>query len=234
MPAWDNVQLPGSPAAPSYAAPLVDFSPLGKLTDSYFKGTQQGRTRDLQTAFKDGLPKNPDGSLDINAMTDTLARLGGADAAMPLMNLQIQQQLGAGNANAIAGANSTVAGDNSTPGASVPKPAADIPEHGIPSAPGGTGGGYKPVANEASNPDTLANIVQGQITDPAVAGRVIAAASAKLGIDPGQTIDPNNPTLQAYMKAAKGNVLPTGGTAGQPPGGATPAVENQGQGEPIA
>ena len=161
MAAWDNVQLPGPPAPPNYAAPIVDFSTLGNLYKDYFQGTQQHRTLGLQNAFKGGVPKNPDGSIDIGAMTDTLAKLGGADAAMPLMQLQIQQQLGAGNANLIGGADNFVTGGgNATPGAQPAQPNANIPPHGIPSsAPDNGGASYKPTG-EGTNPDTLANVVQ--------------------------------------------------------------------------
>lgn len=218
MPAWDNVQLPSAPSTKDYAAPLMDFSAISKLPGDYFQGTQMGRTRALQTAFQGGLPKNPDGSIDVNAMTDKLAKLGGADAAMPLLQLQIQQQLGQSNANLIGGADNFVTGGgNATPSAQPPQPNANIPPHGIPSSAPDNGGASYKQTGEGTNPDTLANVVQAQIPDPNIAGRVISAAAAKLGVDPGAKIDPNNPTLQAYIKSAQGNVIPNGGTAGNAP-----------------
>lgn len=218
MASWDTPSV-ATPGGASYAAPLLDFTQLSKIPEQVFQGQQRARTRDLQTAFKDGLPKNADGTLDIGQMSDTLAKLGGADAAMPLMQLQIQQQLGKGNADAVGNAATSVNGSQPLPNASPTSPQAQpapIPPHGIPSsaptsAPSGQPG-------EASNPQTLANVVQEQIQDPTIAGRVITAASKRLGIDPGQPIDPNNPTLKAYIKSAGGGVIPNGGTASNPPG----------------
>jgi len=79
-----------APGAASYAAPLLNFGTVGSLPQDFQQGQQYQRERALQTAFKDGLPRLPDGSIDIRSMSDTLARLGGAQTAMPLVQTQMQ------------------------------------------------------------------------------------------------------------------------------------------------
>lgn len=77
--------LPQSPAPASYAAPLLDFSPISRLGDRFFEGAQQRRQYDLQNAFRGGLPMLPGTNIpDIGAMAQTLARLGGVDQAVQL------------------------------------------------------------------------------------------------------------------------------------------------------
>lgn len=74
-----------APAGANYAAPLVNFSELAQLPDQYFKGTQNRRTLNLQNAFPDGLPKDASGQIDMNAVTDKLTKLGGAEYASQLL-----------------------------------------------------------------------------------------------------------------------------------------------------
>lgn len=193
-----------APGAVSYAAPLLDFSPISQIPDAYFKGQQNQRTLALQNAFKEGLPRDQSGQLDINAMADKLARIGGADAAQSLLPQLIQQQTGQQNANIIQGG-------SPAPNGSFQPPAAATSQPGVQSRP------LAPSSNEATNPTTLANVVQSQISDPNVAGRVIAAASKRLGVDPGQPIDPNNPLVKSYIQSAQGGVTPSGTTAGVMP-----------------
>jgi hypothetical protein len=51
MGVFDNVQMPGAPAPPNYAAPNMAallYQMIGGLPDDYFKGTQQGRTLNMR------------------------------------------------------------------------------------------------------------------------------------------------------------------------------------------
>ena len=78
--------LPNAPTPASYQSPVVDFSPLANLANKYFEGTQQRRTLALQSAFENGVPTRPDGSIDYAAMSKTLAKYGDtglAQAGMP-------------------------------------------------------------------------------------------------------------------------------------------------------
>jgi hypothetical protein len=200
-----------APGGVSYAAPLMDFSSIGNLGKDYQQGQQYQRTRALQTAFQDGLPRDQSGNIDIGAMADKLAKIGGADAAQSLIPQLINQQIGQGNANVISGN----APQPQQPGAS----AQPAPQQGVGAQPqpGPVAPPMQPSSNEATNPTTLANVVQSQIQDPAVAGRVMTALASKLGIDPGKPVDPNDPTVQAYIRSANGGVIPNGQTAGVPP-----------------
>jgi hypothetical protein len=86
-----------APYPASYAAPLLNFDKLAQLPDDFFKGTQQKRTLALQNAFPKGLPeiqdangnvvrdKDGNSQIDINAITQKLTKLGGADYATQLL-----------------------------------------------------------------------------------------------------------------------------------------------------
>ena len=164
----------------------MNFAPIGNLASDYFQGTQQKRTLALQNAFKDGLPTLQDQNgnpvvdpqtgqpmLDVNAITQKAAKIGGLDAAVPFLSLQMKGQALGGVASAIAGG-----GAQGAPAAGAPQPqSAAVPAHGIP------GGSSPPpgvsATGEGSQPDTLANIVQSQISDPVLAGKVMTAAAAR-------------------------------------------------------
>lgn len=75
-----------APGAGSYSAPLVDFSPLARLPQDYYRGAEMQRQNDRANAFQNGLPRNPDGSIDANAVADTLAKFGGAQQGLELAN----------------------------------------------------------------------------------------------------------------------------------------------------
>lgn len=71
------------PIAPSnYGPPQISFDGLDQLGSQFFKGAEQRQKYDLSRAFKDGLPKKPDGTVDIQAMTETLAQHGAPDIAV--------------------------------------------------------------------------------------------------------------------------------------------------------
>jgi hypothetical protein len=68
------------PQGVSYAAPLIDFSPLSQLGDRFFQGAKSRSDYDqrqkLLGAFPNGLPTTPDGQIDYGAATQALAKLG--------------------------------------------------------------------------------------------------------------------------------------------------------------
>lgn len=94
MAAYDNVSLPGSPTPTSYAAPLVDFSPLGDIAKSYYQGQEEQRKIGLNKAFSEGLPRDSNGAVDYSSMADTLAKKGGIDEAMKVATLGAQLEQG--------------------------------------------------------------------------------------------------------------------------------------------
>lgn len=90
-----------APRGANYAGPLLDFAPIAAYPQDYFAGQQRQRALALQNAFPNGLPKTPDGNIDINAMGDTLAKLGGADYATQLMAPLLQAKMGEEGSRAI-------------------------------------------------------------------------------------------------------------------------------------
>lgn len=93
-----------APGGASYAAPLLNFSQLSQYPQDLFQGQQRARTTALQNAFPNGLPKDQNGNVDINGITDTLTKLGGADYATQVLPLLLQSRMGAQGAAAIEGA----------------------------------------------------------------------------------------------------------------------------------
>lgn len=84
MAAYDNAEMPRAPT--QYGPPLANFgAQIASLPDSYYQGAEAKRDYDLKRAFqKEGIPRKPDGDLDINAMAATMAKMGGADEAVKL------------------------------------------------------------------------------------------------------------------------------------------------------
>ena len=224
MPAYDNPPPPST----NWGPPLIDFSPLAQLPEQVFQGQQRSRTLAIQNEFKDGLPTltdqagnpviNPNTgqpAYDINQIMQRATKTGGLEAAMPLLNIQMTGQA-MGNVGRAVNA-PLQPQDSGQPGAQPQS----VPAHGIPLNSGN--GSSSPAAQGQQpdgivNTDTLSNVVYGSINDPKIADRVITAAAGRLGIDKDAPIDPNNPTVMAYIKTANGGVIPNGGTAGRAPG----------------
>src|SRR5262245_32322216 len=96
MPPWDRVLLP---TPPNYAANnnfmLGLGQMIGQIPDQYYQGQQQARTTALQQAFPNGLPMDANGQIDINAVVDRMAKLGGAPAIEGILPTLLQNQQGA-------------------------------------------------------------------------------------------------------------------------------------------
>jgi hypothetical protein len=98
-----------APSGASYAAPLIGMAlgdRLADLPNRYFQGTQQARTLALQNAFPNGLPTTdgtPNGPIDVNAVMQTLTKLGGAQSAQENLSLLIGMQSDQNVANALRG-----------------------------------------------------------------------------------------------------------------------------------
>jgi hypothetical protein len=76
----DFPMMVNPPQGVSYAAPLIDFSPLSQLGDRFFQGAKSRSDYDqrqkLVGTFPNGLPTTPDGQIDYGAATQSLAKLG--------------------------------------------------------------------------------------------------------------------------------------------------------------
>jgi|SRR5580765_7390 len=84
--------MPRAPEAPSYAAPLVDFSNIGDLGNQYFKGQVQNKQLQQLNAFKNGMP-DPNTSEGIRAIAQEMARTGGIEGAVKAIPLVQGQRL---------------------------------------------------------------------------------------------------------------------------------------------
>jgi hypothetical protein len=73
---------------------MLNFSPLSTIPDKIYEGQQRRRTTDLQNAFPDGLPRTPDGKVDVESAADTLTKLGGAEFAKPFIDQFMGLQIG--------------------------------------------------------------------------------------------------------------------------------------------
>jgi hypothetical protein len=116
MASWDYPAVAAPPTA-AYAPPVQDFSGISNLVQDFVKGRQAGREEDKARAFRNGIPRvgnDPNGPIDVNAVTEKLARIN-PDYAMPLINLQMQGQQGQVAANAIMGRQSGPAAQPSAP-----------------------------------------------------------------------------------------------------------------------
>lgn len=240
-----------APDAASYAIPSVDFSAFSNWPKDYFQGTQQKHVLDIQNAFKDGVPMLPGSNMpDYNAMAQRLLQLGDTGQGVALANSDLQRrmqllgmqefqkgQAESGNGPQIPGAPgaspSPQAGGPTvtTPAPIAPprSPVADMAPNPFLQPKGAAQASAGPSANGARQ-DTLSNVVQAAIPDPTISGRVIAALSGQLKIDPDAKLDPSNmATVQKVIASAKGGVTPTGTVAGVQVADASPndAVANR-------
>jgi hypothetical protein len=209
-----------APYGASYAAPLLNFDKLAQLPETFFKGTQNARTLALQNAFPNGLPKDDSGNIDINAVSDTLAKLGGADYAKGLMPYLIESQMGAQGARAITGDDGTTPEPTQSPstnvvGASGPanirgpqRPAA------APAAPGGTPGQPQLSSFGADNngADTLRSIV----TESA-GGRDVSPLLPRIAA--AFKVDPDAPLSADQAQSIRARMVKIGQAQTQPQGG---------------
>lgn len=113
-----------SPRPADYAGPVRDLgSQIAGIPGSYYAGKQQQAEMAMREAFPNGLPKNPDGSINVAAAMDQGARVGGAQWVSPLMQMLLYSQAGtdaAGNAGNIeAGAPGYSGAPSSAPGPQV-------------------------------------------------------------------------------------------------------------------
>src|ERR1700730_828799 len=89
------------PTSLSYGAPLVGGqigAQIAGLPAAYQQGRQFGLAEQLRSAFPDGLPMRPDGSLDAMGIVNKVAGISGLDQSSigPLMNLAARQSLATG------------------------------------------------------------------------------------------------------------------------------------------
>lgn len=120
-----------APEGGSYTPPRVDFSWLGDLPQTYYAGAAARRQKAMAEAFPEGMPTNPDGTPNFEEMTNRVMKIGGLEAAGPMIQQMMQLKLGQ-----IAGGamNTGLGGEGDLPGPS-PRAAAPQPTPGGPRGP---------------------------------------------------------------------------------------------------
>lgn len=71
--------------------PRTDFSPLGQILPSYWKGLEQGNLQEKQAALK-GIPTLPNGEPDYKAITAALFKYGDTGPGASIAGLDLQRQ----------------------------------------------------------------------------------------------------------------------------------------------
>lgn len=221
MAAYDNVQMPGSPTPPSYAAPLVDFSPLGDIPKAYYQGQEEQRKIGLNKAFSEGLPRTASGEIDYSGMADTLARKGGVDEAMKVATLGAQMDVG----RQVGSILNPDANSNALP------PRRTAPVFAPPSRDAQGGGGAQPQQPQLSSAggdnagtDSIRSVATEQFGGRDVSAMIPRFAKA-LGVDPDSPLTPDQVAkARAFMGRTAQATQPTQvapqGPVSQAPGGA--------------
>lgn len=80
------------PQGVSYAAPLLDFSPISKLGDRYAQGVKSRSELDTIDTLKQGLPMTADGQIDYAAAAQMLAKSGNINAVTTLAKIDALRQ----------------------------------------------------------------------------------------------------------------------------------------------
>lgn len=209
----------------------ADFSGLANLPEAYWKGVDRRNVQDTRDLFKDGVPTNPDGSVNYGAMRDALFKIGNIDKGTALDNLDIQrQQLKFGQQQSqgiqnfegggAPGQSAPILPPSANRSASTPvapalnrggidQPAQGAPGAASPQQPGAPQGGA-----------TIMKILDAQGIPNDQLGAASASVARQLGVDPNEPIDINDPrvrnvlvpAVQQLKRAGVGNVI----LAGQP------------------
>lgn len=238
---------PDSPNAPNYAAPLLDFAPLGNLGNDFYQGAANQLGYDKARAFQQGLPRDASGNINFSAVADTLARHGDISQVVPLANVELDRRLidtamrasgldtGPGGAPAGPGGSSgpapgapgqgmpqtagTAPGQRVAASASAaPPPQLSIPAHGIPTA-GAPSKNSVPGGDDGET--SLMSIVTSKVGNDADAGPIALKIAQALKLDPNAT---NDPAKAANLAKYVDGYLTRNGVKGQgAAAGAAPA-----------
>jgi hypothetical protein len=74
------------------ASSRADFSGLADIPEAYWKGKDRRYTQESRDLFKDGVPKNADGTIDYGAMRDALFKHGELAQGTTIDNLDLARQ----------------------------------------------------------------------------------------------------------------------------------------------
>lgn len=197
MASWDSPVV-NAPTTANYAPPVQDFSGFANLLQDFVKGRQAGREEEKATLFRNGIPKDASGNIDVGTVTDKLARIN-PDYAMPLINTQIAGQQGQAAANAIMGGQ--------------PSTAAGPPPQAPARAPAVSSGPAPASAPQAQSTVMSILAAQGipndqlQTASESVARQLGVAPNAPINTQDPQVRNVLGPAIQQLKKAGVGNVV---------------------------
>lgn len=105
------------PQGVSYAAPLIDFSPLAQLGDRFFSGAKNKTDFDAAQAIKQGLPTDAEGNIDYAKAAQMLAQTGnlGAVSQMAQIGALTQKTLPPGYRRSAGGGYEAIPGGPADP-----------------------------------------------------------------------------------------------------------------------
>lgn len=213
------------PNPTSYAAPLLDFSPIGNLGKDYFQGTQQKRALALQ---------QPITETDPQLIVAELLKRGGADYAAQA--LPILQQAEAAKPSPVLGGGGAQA--PGMPGAGAPPGALPAPPArtaALPPAPGATPSPAPPYRG-ADVEGSVMSLIAARGYPDAAAGNVLKYLIGKQpelrGVDPNGPLNPEQSAVVSgilgQLPTPKGAAPATSGAAPPAAGGAMPPVPRPG------
>lgn len=157
MASWDYPAV-AAPQTRDYAPPVQDFSSVANLLQDFVKGRQAGREEEKAQVFRNGIPKDAAGNIDVETVTEKLAKIN-PDYAMPLINLQMQGQIGQQAASAITGP--PVPGGATQPAAAsapAPRPSAPVQPASGPGPQGDQPGSIISMIPDGVSPDATGQI----------------------------------------------------------------------------
>lgn len=220
-----------APQPNTYVGPLVDFSPIGNLPDTYYKGQQAQREEDKQTLFRNGIPKTPGGDVDYGSMAEQLYKMGDFQTGTSLANTGIQRSM---LNEALKPPSWGQTGRNDNPG-QAGGPSTTTQQPGSQNTTGNAGqengGGPLPGAAGGDNGKSTVMAVLGDAGFPAdsrATGVVAGEVAKRLGVDPNQPLSAEQmKQASALAKTALFNMRRSAGqqqgTPGGGPGAGSPA-----------
>src|SRR6185312_543090 len=217
--AWDYYGGVAVPPTAAYGPPKVDFSNVGNLLQDFVQGRQEGRAEDQANAFRNGIPRvggstDPNSPLDINKTVDILAR-NNPSLAMPLLQMQLQNQYGQQDAAA-----SNAAGIAAHGG---PQVAQGQPQASVPAS--GPSGSPVPSRMPSAQQPTIMSILQGNGIPNDQWEAAGASLSRQLGVGLTDPIDTSDPQVKNVLIPALARLRGIGQVQSPQPGdNAAPAM----------
>lgn len=204
-------------AGGSGASSRGDFSGIGDLAESYWKGKDRRYTQEGRDLFKGGVPTNADGSIDYGAMRNALFQHGDVGQGTAIDNLDIQrQQLKFGQQQSKGIQDFESGGAPSQPAPMLPPSA----NRSVPAPGGAPIRGDQPPGGQPtpSGGTSIMQVLDAQGIPNDQLGAASATIGRQLGVDPTQPIDINDPRIrnvlvpavQQLKRAGIGNIIPAG------------------------